>query len=90
MVTEQKPGIDYTAIATELAPMIKQNSDRINAERQIPSDIAQDLADRGFFRLLLPKTLGGAELKHSQFLDILEIIAESDTSTAWCLNQNNV
>ena len=90
MVTEPKPGVDYTAIATELAPIIKENSDRINSERQIPSDIAQDLADRGFFRLLLPKTLGGAELEHSQFLNILEIIAESDTSTAWCLNQNNV
>ena len=90
MATEQQTQRNYIALAEQLAPIIKQNSSRINSERQIPSDIAEDLADQGFFRLLLPKSLGGAELEHSKFLDILEIIAESDTSTAWCLNQNNV
>ncbi len=90
MVTEQQSQLDYIGVAQELALVIKQNAERINTERQIPLDIAEDLADRGFFRLLLPKSLKGAELEHSKFLDILEIIAESDTSTAWCLNQNNV
>ena len=90
MVAEEKAQLDFVAIAAELAPIIKENSVRINEERQIPSEIAEDLADRGFFRLLLPKSLGGTELNHSEFLDILEIIAESDTSTAWLLNQNNV
>ena len=90
MATDQQSQLDYIELAQQLAPVIKENAERINSERQIPSDIAEDLADRGFFRLLLPKSLGGAELEHSKFLNILEIIAESDTSTAWCLNQNNV
>ena len=77
MVAEEKAQLDFVAIAAELAPIIKENSVRINEERQIPSEIAEDLADRGFFRLLLPKSLGGTELNHSEFLDILEIIAES-------------
>ena len=85
MVAEEKAQLDFVAIAAELAPIIKENSVRINEERQIPSEIAEDLADRGFFRLLLPKSLGGTELNHSEFLDILEIIAESDTSTALSL-----
>ncbi|MBG94971.1 MAG: hypothetical protein CL793_06920, partial [Chloroflexi bacterium] len=90
MATDQQSQLDYIELAQQLAPVIKENAERINSERQIPSDIAEDLADRGFFRLLLPKSLGGAEIEHSKFLNILEIIAESDTSTAWCLNQNNV
>ena len=90
MVAEEKAQLDYVKLAAELAPVIKLNSDRINIERQIPTDIAEDLADRDFFRLLLPKPLGGLELDHSMFLDILEIIAEADTSVAWLLNQNNV
>ena len=50
----------------------------------------RDLADAGFFRLLLPRELGGAELAHPDFLRILELFAAADASVAWCLNQNNV
>ena len=46
MVAEEKAQLDYVAIASELAPIIKENSVRINEERQIPSEIAEDLADR--------------------------------------------
>jgi alkylation response protein AidB-like acyl-CoA dehydrogenase len=34
--------------------------------------------------------LGGAEMDHMEFLRILEVFAEADASTAWCINQNNV
>ena len=60
MATDQQSQLDYIELAQQLAPVIKENAERINSERQIPSDIAEDLADRGFFRLLLPKSLGGA------------------------------
>ena len=46
MVAEEKAQLDFVAIAAELAPIIKENSVRINEERQIPSEIAEDLADR--------------------------------------------
>ena len=48
------------------------------------------MADAGFFRLLLPQELGGAQLAHPDFLRILEMFAAADASVAWCLNQNNV
>ena len=56
----------------------------------MPPDLAADMADAGFFRLLLPRELGGAELAHPDFLNILEMFAGADASVAWCLNQNNV
>jgi alkylation response protein AidB-like acyl-CoA dehydrogenase len=52
--------------------------------------LAGEIADQGFFRLLMPRSLGGAELEHPDFLRILEVFAAADGSVAWCLNQNNV
>ena len=76
--------------ARGLAELVRTATDRIEAERRIPPDVSNEIADRGFFRLLLPKSLGGAEMEHPDFLKIVRVFAEVDASVAWCINQNNV
>ena len=80
----------YLEAARELAGKVAAAADRIDGDRQLPSELAGEMADRGFFRLRLPRSLGGAQLDHPDFLRILEIFAAVDASTGWCLNQNNV
>ena len=80
----------YLEAAQPLVRRVADAADLIDAERQIPRELADDMADAGFFRLLLPRELGGAELAHPDFLRILEVFAGADASVAWCLNQNNV
>lgn len=80
----------YLEAAPSFVQRVSDAADQIDAQRQIPTDLAADMADAGFFRLLLPGELGGAELAHPDFLRILEMFAAADASTAWCLNQNNV
>ncbi len=80
----------YLETAHELVERVAAQADQIDLERQIPAELAGEIADKGFFRLLLPKSLGGAELDHLDFLRILETFADVDGSTAWCINQNNV
>ncbi len=80
----------YLEAARELAGKVAAVADRIDDDRQIPAELAEEMADRGFFRLLLPRSLGGAQLDHPDFLRILEVFAAVDASTGWCLNQNNV
>ena len=80
----------YLDAATPFVARVDESADWIDAERQMPPDLAADMADAGFFRLLLPRELGGAELAHPDFLNILEMFAGADASVAWCLNQNNV
>ena len=41
----------------------------------------------GFFRLLVPRALGGEELDWPEFLEVVRTIAEADGSTGWCVNQ---
>ncbi len=80
----------YLEIANELRPRVEAAADRIDADRQLPADLAGEMAQRGLFRLLVPRELGGAELDHPDFLRILRVFAAVDASTAWCINQNNV
>ncbi len=80
----------YIETAHELAALVANASDRINAERRIPEEITNRMADEGFFRLLIPRSLGGAELAHPDFRKIVRIFAEADASAGWCVNQNNV
>ena len=91
MIQKTRTDIDYyLGVARELSPKIEAAADRIDADRQLPSDISSEMAERGLFRLLLPRELGGAELDHPDFLRILRIFASVDASAAWCVNQNNV
>ena len=90
MTTAQTDVPHLLKTAHDLADLVRTATDRIEAERRIPPDISNEIADRGFFRLLLPRSLGGAEMEHPDFLKIVRVFAEADASVAWCINQNNV
>ncbi len=90
MATSQQEVQTYLELARGFAARVADSADRMDADRQFPSELSEDMADKGFFRLLLPRSLGGAELDHPYFLEILRVFAAVDASAAWCLNQNNV
>ncbi len=47
------------------------------------------LIDGGFFRMLQPRFLGGAELRPVLFTQVTEALAQINASVAWCVGQNN-
>jgi alkylation response protein AidB-like acyl-CoA dehydrogenase len=80
----------YLETARALASRVAAASDRVEHGREIPPDLAGEIVDAGFFRLLVPRSLGGAELDFLDFLRIVRIFGEVDGSVAWCINQNNI
>ncbi|HIN05273.1 MAG TPA: hypothetical protein EYM65_03405 [Dehalococcoidia bacterium] len=46
--------------ARDAVGRVAANADQIDSERQIPSELAGEMADKGLFRLLVPRPLGGA------------------------------
>ena len=80
-------GIDYLREARDLAPELAAAADEIERRRELPEPVVAALVERGFFRLLLPRSLGGAGLLPADFVPVIEEIAKADASTAWCLNQ---
>lgn len=90
MATTEKGFRRYLDDAKELASRVAAVTDEIEDQRMIPPDITDDMKDRGLFRLLMPRSLGGAELDHPSFLRIVYEFARADASAGWCVNQNNV
>ena len=81
--------IDYVERARRLAPMLKEAADEIEERRELPERVVEALIEGGFFKLLIPRSLGGAELHPLTYVQVLEEIAKAEPSTAWCLGQNS-
>jgi len=82
-------GGDYLARVREIAPALAAAAAEIDRKRELPEAIIAALIERGLLRMLLPKSLGGAELPPAQYVPVIEEIAKIDASTAWCVNQNS-
>jgi alkylation response protein AidB-like acyl-CoA dehydrogenase len=78
------------AAARELAPRIRASADVIEAERELPKDLFEAIADAGLFHLLLPRTLGCPELDLPTYVSVIEELGRADASTAWIVNQCGV
>jgi alkylation response protein AidB-like acyl-CoA dehydrogenase len=73
--------------ARELVPAIAAAADQIERDRRLPPALVSTLHAQGFFRLLLPRALGGAEVAPATFVQITETLAAADASTAWVVCQ---
>ncbi len=82
--------ISFLDIARGFVPKILEASRLITEGREIPSNLASQMAEEGLFRLYIPKSIGGHEIDYIDFLDLVAVIAEADGSVGWCFNQNNV
>ena len=90
MAIARKTFSDYLEDAKEMASEVSKVTDRIERERMIPPEITNQMKDRGLFRLLIPRSLEGAELDHPSFLRLVFEFGKADASVGWCFNQNNV
>lgn len=67
-----------------LLPEISQRATEIEAARQLPSDLAEKLAQAGAYNLSKPASLDGLELPPLDFLKLIETLSEADASVGWC------
>src|ERR1051326_2580579 len=83
------PSQDHLARARALRPLIAGAADEAERRRELTPEVVDALIENGIFRMLLPKSLGGAELDPLTYTAVLEELAQGDGSTAWCLGQNS-
>ncbi len=91
-VTERRINVSvegYLDRARELGPMLDAAGDEIERRRELPEAIVDAMVERGMFKMLLPKSIGGAELDPLTYTAVLEELARHDGSCAWSLGQNS-
>jgi alkylation response protein AidB-like acyl-CoA dehydrogenase len=67
--------------------MIRSYADQIEADRELPRALFEALAAAGFFKLLIPRAVGGIEIDLPTYLQVLEALGKADASTGWVVNQ---
>ena len=70
--------------AKNFVPLIRANLDQIDSECQLPSDLAEDMGNKGLFGLYVPKSLGGPEADPITAFPVVEEISRADGSAGWC------
>jgi alkylation response protein AidB-like acyl-CoA dehydrogenase len=88
-LTHATDGEALVDAARALGPAIEDAAQRIERDRLLPRELVDALFDAGLFTMLLPASLGGAELDLLTFSRAVEEIARADGSVAWCIGQAN-
>ncbi len=89
MDAQTSEDVDFIARIRALAPEIAGAADDIEARREMPPWLLDKLRGGRFFRMLQPRSIGGAELRPMSFALVTEAIAAADASCGWVVCQNN-
>jgi 3-hydroxy-9,10-secoandrosta-1,3,5(10)-triene-9,17-dione monooxygenase len=69
--------------AAGLIPFLREHAGAAESERSMPPAVAAELHRTGLIRYLQPKSWGGMELDFVATVDIPDMLARGDCSTAW-------
>ena len=76
---------DLVSAAESLIPEIHSNLARMDAECQLPPELATKMARHNLFGLYVPKALGGPELDPLTAFRVVETVGRADGSAGWCV-----
>ncbi len=82
------PTTDLLSAARDLRELIEAEADQVEQNLGMTPPIVDALVERGLFRLLVPKALGGFEADSSTILDVCEELSYADGSVGWAFAQN--
>ena len=85
-MTEVHPQV---ARALALHSLIRQEGNAFNEQRKLTQPMVNALKEGDFFRMLQPRSVGGMELKPSDFARVTEALSRADGSVAWVVCQGN-
>ena len=74
---------DLVAAAESLQAELRADSASIEAARRLPDGWSDRLAKAGFYRMLVPESVGGLEVHPAEYAGAVEALAVGDGSAAW-------
>src|SRR5437899_10948586 len=76
--------------AAALKPVLREYHDEIEREQRMPPALVGQLREAGFYRMVIPRSLGGLELDTLTYLRVVELLAEGAGSVGWNLGNGGV
>lgn len=76
--------------AIALQPEVRRHLDAIEQEQRFPAALRAQLHEAGFYRMIIPRSLGGLQVDPLTFLRVVEVLAEAAGSVGWNICNNNI
>lgn len=76
--------------ATALQPKLRQYKEEIESEQRLPKVLVEQLREAGFYRMVIPRSLGGLQVDPLTFLRVVELLAEGVGSVGWNVCNNSI
>jgi alkylation response protein AidB-like acyl-CoA dehydrogenase len=76
--------------AIALRPLLASRHDEIERAARLPDDVVGQLHAAGFYRLTIPRALGGLQVDPLTYLRVVECLAEGAASVGWNIANNGV
>jgi len=76
--------------ARAMHPMLRGFAARIEREQRFPPELVAQLHDGGFYRMVMPRALGGLQVDPVTYTGVVETLAEGCGSVGWNIANNNI
>jgi len=76
--------------AAALRPVLRDYHDELEREQRLPRALVDEMRAAGFYRLVIPRALGGLEVDPLTYLRVVELLAEGCGSVGWNIANNSI
>ncbi|MGA3005340.1 MAG: acyl-CoA dehydrogenase family protein [Acetobacteraceae bacterium] len=76
--------------AAAMQPVIRACHDEIEREQRLPKALVAQMHEAGFYRMVIPRSLGGLQVDPLTYLRVAELLAEAAGSVGWNIANNGV
>lgn len=76
--------------AAAMRPVLREHQKDIEREQRLPPALVEQMHAAGFYRLVIPRSLGGLQVDPLTFLRVVELLAEGLGSVGWNIANNSI
>ena len=76
--------------AAALHPTLRRYREEIEREQRLPPALVEQLHAAGFYRMVIPRSLGGLQVDPLTYLRVVELLAEGAGSVGWNVCNNSI
>src|ERR1700732_5234558 len=76
--------------AAALKPVLGEYHEEIERGQGMPSALVAQLGEAGFYKMVIPRSLGGLQVDTLTYLRVVELLAEGAGSAGWNLGNGGV
>jgi alkylation response protein AidB-like acyl-CoA dehydrogenase len=76
--------------AAAMQPVIRACRDEIEREQRLPKALVAQMKEAGFYRMVIPRSLGGLQVDPLTYLRVAELLAQAAGSVGWNIANNGV